>query len=153
MFIELGSYVVLPASSWQRALHGNFQSVEFSKRTAPRLGSLFLLILTVACTSRPVAAHAVLVESTPAPHSTFSGTSIAIRLRFNVRIDADRSIITLFRSDGFNWKLQTLKRPEPNTLAATATNLQAGDYRIRWQALAPDGHITSGEIPFSISGN
>jgi methionine-rich copper-binding protein CopC len=30
------------------------------------------------------------------------------------------------------------------------TSLQAGKYLIRWQALAPDGHITRGEIPFTV---
>jgi methionine-rich copper-binding protein CopC len=153
MSITLEPRVVPLASSLRNALHGNFQSVELSERTAQFLGHLFLAILTLGCTSRPVAAHAVLVESTPAPKSSSSGPSIAIRLRFNARIDADRSIITLIRKDGSSWKLQTLKQREPNTLAATATGLQAGDYRIRWRVLAPDGHITSGEIPFSVGGS
>jgi methionine-rich copper-binding protein CopC len=128
-------------------------SIELSERTAQQLRHLFLAALILGWTSRPVAAHAVLIESTPAPQSTASGPSIAIRLRFNARIDAVRSIIILIRKDGSSWKLQTLKQQEPNTLAATATGLQAGDYRIRWQVLAPDGHITSGEIPFSVGGS
>jgi len=113
---------------------------------------LFLTILILACISRPAAAHAVLVESTPVPESISSGPNIAIRLRFNVRIDADRSRITIIHSDGSGRKLQTLKGPEPNTLTATATGLQAGGYRIRWQVLASDGHMTSGEIHFSVGG-
>jgi methionine-rich copper-binding protein CopC len=141
------------ASSMRNALRGNFRSIELSERTERRLRHLFLAALILGCTSRPVAAHAVLIESTPAPQSTASGPSIAIRLRFNARIDAVRSIIILIRKDGSSWKLQTLKQQEPNTLAATATGLQAGDYRIRWRVLAPDGHITSGEIPFSVGGS
>jgi len=133
-------------------LHGNFHTVHLSARTARRLGYFFAAVLILACTSRPIAAHAVLIESTPAPQSVSPGSSVAIRLRFNVRIDADRSIITVVRRDGSNWKLQTLRRSEPNTLEATAAGLPAGDYRIRWQVLAPDGHITSGEIPFSVGG-
>jgi copper resistance protein C len=152
MSIALVPRVVPETSSLRNALRRNRQSVELSERTARRLGHLFLAILTLGCISLPAAAHAVLVESTPAPKSTFPGPSIGIRLRFNARIDADRSMITLIRKDGTSWKLQILKRPEPNTLTATATGLQAGDYRIRWQVLAPDGHISSGEIPFSVGG-
>jgi len=133
-------------------LHKNFQSIELRGRTA-RLGHLFLAILILGSSSRPVAAHAVLVESTPAAKSTTSGPSIVIRLRFNARIDAGRSIIILIRKDGSSTKLQTIKQPEPNTLTATATGMQTGDYSIRWQVLAPDGHITSGEIPFSVGGS
>jgi methionine-rich copper-binding protein CopC len=28
--------------------------------------------------------------------------------------------------------------------------LAPGDYRLRWQVLAYDGHITRGEIPFTV---
>ena len=134
-------------------LHKNFQSIEPPRRAATRLGHLFLAILILGSISRPAAAHAVLVESTPAAKSTTSGPSIVIRLRFNARIDAARSIIILIRKDGSSTKLQTIKQPEPNTLTATATGMQAGDYSIRWQVLAPDGHITSGEIPFSVGAS
>ena len=121
-------------------------------RAMPRLRHLFLVILILPCISAPAAAHAVLVESTPVPDSTWSGPNLAIRLRFNVRIDAGRSSITIISSDGSGRKLQTLKGPEPNTLTATATGLHAGGYRIRWQVLASDGHLTSGEIRFSVGG-
>jgi copper resistance protein C len=121
-------------------------------RATPQLRHLFLAMLIVACTSGPAAAHAVLVDSSPVPESTSSGPNIAIRLRFNVRIDADRSRITIIRSDGSGRKLETLKGAEPNTLTASATGLEAGAYRIRWQVLASDGHLTSGEIHFSVGG-
>ena len=153
MFITCEACVVRLAGSLRNALHGNFQSFEPTNRLARRVGALFLTIFTLGFISRPAAAHAVLIESTPAPKSTSSGPSIAIRLRFNARVDADRSIITLIRKDGSIWKLHSLKQPEPNTLTALATALQAGDYRIRWQVLSPDGHITSGEIPFSVGGS
>ena len=123
-----------------------------TNRTTPQLRHLFLAMLILACISEPAAAHAVLVESSPAPESTSSGPNIAIRLRFNVRIDADHSRITIISSDGSGRKLETLKGPEPNTLSAAATGLQGGAYRIRWQVLASDGHLTSGEIPFYVGG-
>ena len=41
----------------------------------------------------------------------------------------------------------------PDTLTAKATGLKPGAYRIRWQVLAPDGHITRGEIPFTVTGS
>jgi methionine-rich copper-binding protein CopC len=30
--------------------------------------------------------------------------------------------------------------------------LLPGEYRLRWQVLASDGHITRGEISFAVSG-
>jgi hypothetical protein len=133
--------------------HLKYGSNEPGRRSARLLGGLVLSLLIVGYTPRPMAAHAVLLESTPAPRSVSSGPDIAIRLRFNVRIDAERSIITLTRKDGSNSKLQAIPQPSANMLAATGVGLPVGEYRIRWQVLASDGHITSGEIPFSIAAN
>ncbi len=48
----------------------------------------------------PAAQHAVLLESNRLLQSAVSGTDIPIKLRFNVRIDAVRSRLTLIRPDG-----------------------------------------------------
>jgi methionine-rich copper-binding protein CopC len=38
----------------------------------------------------------------------------------------------------------------PDTLSAKANDLKAGEYQLRWQVLAADGHITRGGIPFTV---
>jgi hypothetical protein len=43
------------------------------------------------------------------------------------------------------------KTDSADILSAKASNLPPGDYRLRWQVLASDGHITRGEIPFSVT--
>jgi methionine-rich copper-binding protein CopC len=93
-------------------------------------------------------AHAILLESTPAANSSVVGPDIPIKLRFNVRIDATRSRITLVRPDASVQTLVISKGTSADILASQARGLTPGEYRIRWQALASDGHITRGEIPF-----
>lgn len=93
-------------------------------------------------------AHAILLESTPAANSSVVGPDIPIKLRFNVRIDATRSRITLVRPDASVQTLVISKGTSADILASQAQSLTPGEYRIRWQALASDGHITRGEIPF-----
>jgi hypothetical protein len=108
----------------------------------------------ISLTATSVAAHAILLESTPATKSTVSTPGLVIRLRFNVRIDAGRSQLMLIRKDGSSQKLDIdKKQPSPDTLTAPAGRTQPGDYLIRWQVLASDGHITNGEIPFSVGPN
>ncbi len=97
------------------------------------------------------AAHAVLLESNPPLKSTVSGPDIPIKLRFNVRIDALRSRLTLIHPDGSAQALEISKQTPADTLSAEATGLAAGAYRLRWQVLASDGHITRGEIPFTVT--
>jgi methionine-rich copper-binding protein CopC len=99
----------------------------------------------------PAAAHAILLESNPALKSAVSGPDVPVKLRFNVRIDALRSRLTLIRPDGSAQPLEISKQTPADTLSAEATGLAAGAYRLRWQVLASDGHITRGEIPFTVT--
>ena len=101
----------------------------------------------------PAAAHAVLLESNPPVKSAVAGPDVPIKLRFNVRIDAMRSRLTLIRPDGSTQALEISKQSSADTLASQATGLAAGAYRLRWQVLASDGHITRGEIPFTVTAS
>ena len=123
--------------------------------------TLKLLHLLVALTigvafligsDRTVIAHAVLVSARPAADSAIAGPDIEVELRFNLRIDRARSRLQLARSDGQTIALTINASGEPDTLTSRATGLQRGAFRLRWQVLALDGHITRGEIPFQVTG-
>jgi copper resistance protein C len=115
----------------------------------------FCRVILIAVTAAFVvvaaaSAHAVLLESSPALKSAVSGPNVSIKLRFNVRIDALRSRLTLIHPDGSSQSLEISKESPADSLLAEATGLAAGAYRLRWQVLASDGHITRGEIPFTV---
>jgi copper resistance protein C len=101
--------------------------------------------------ARSAMAHAILLESTPSLNGTVAGPGIPIKLRFNVRIDATRSRLTLLKPDASTESLAITKDAPADTLASQAQALNPGEYRIRWQVLASDGHITRGEIPFQVT--
>jgi methionine-rich copper-binding protein CopC len=109
------------------------------------IAAAFFLIVTSA------AAHAVLLESSPSLKGTVAGPDVAVKLRFNVRIDAGRSRLTLVGPAGSTQVLEIGKQTPADILSANATGLAAGEYRLRWQVLASDGHITRGEIPFTVA--
>jgi methionine-rich copper-binding protein CopC len=110
------------------------------------LGVAAAIFLTVQAAQ----AHAVLLESTPALKGQVAGPEVPIQLRFNVRIDADRSRLTLVRPDSSVQALELSKPASANTLTSQAEGLSPGEYRLRWQVLASDGHLTRGEIPFTV---
>jgi copper resistance protein C len=122
-------------------------------RLARRDFCAFILIAAAAAflIVAPAAAHAVLLESTPALKSAVSGPNVPVKLRFNVRVDALRSRLTLIHPDGSSQSLEINKQTPADSLLAEATGLAAGAYRLRWQVLASDGHITRGEIPFTVT--
>jgi methionine-rich copper-binding protein CopC len=109
-------------------------------------GALAVLFGFVACA--PAWAHAIVVTSTPAAHAAVAGPDIKVEIRFNSRVDAARSRLSLARPDGSTVVLQGTGAGE--TLTAEATGLAAGSYRLLWQTLSVDGHITRGEIPFEV---
>lgn len=93
-------------------------------------------------------AHAHLLSSSPTADGTVKGPAISINLKFNSRVDSSRSHLDLVRSDG---KVEALSVSAPGDAEmATHATLTPGRYTIRWQALSVDGHITRGEIPFTV---
>ena len=98
--------------------------------------------------SWPALAHAILLNATPAANQVVDGRSIPVKLRFNARIDAKRSRLSLVSPEGREFPLTIAGQDAPDTIAATAAAVPAGSYILRWQVLATDGHITRGEIPF-----
>ncbi|HMD43120.1 MAG TPA: copper resistance CopC family protein [Candidatus Acidoferrum sp.] len=95
-------------------------------------------------------AHAILKDSSPAPNSTVAGPDVPLKLQFNVRVDSARSKLQLVSPENAIVDLVAEKQKSPDTLNAKMTGLKPGAYKIRWQVLAPDGHITRGEIPFQV---
>jgi methionine-rich copper-binding protein CopC len=103
--------------------------------------------------ARFVEAHAVLKETHPAANSKVAGPDVPIVLKYNVRVDGKLSKIQLLNPDNSTTDLKLEEQAAPDTLNAKATGLKPGAYKIRWQVLAPDGHITRGEVPFTVTGS
>jgi hypothetical protein len=95
-------------------------------------------------------AHAILVEASPAARSTVTGPDLDVRLRFNSRIDGARCHLILVQPDKHERALGLDKQAAPEILTARASGLVPGAYKLRWQVLAADGHITRGEVPFKV---
>jgi methionine-rich copper-binding protein CopC len=93
-------------------------------------------------------AHAVLVDSAPAANATVPAGHAAMTLRFNSRIDHARSRLTLVAPDHAETRLPITPDGAADVMATTA-DLRPGEYTMRWQVLALDGHITRGEVPFT----
>ena len=106
------------------------------------------LLLLLLLAPRAASAHAILMQSQPAAQSTVRPGQTEIVLRYNSRIDQARSRLTL-RGPDPETTLALEPSRSPDTLAAAAA-LRPGDYVVHWQVLAVDGHITRGDVPFSV---
>ena len=95
-------------------------------------------------------AHAILMESKPALHSSVKGPDVSFWLRFNVRVDGSRSRLHLVAPDGSQQTLSLAKQSSPDILQSQAAGLKPGAYKLQWQVLASDGHMSKGEVPFTV---
>jgi methionine-rich copper-binding protein CopC len=115
----------------------------------PRRAWLLLAALPpAALAARPAHAHAILVQSDPAHAARLPPGAHTLSLRFNSRLDRLRSRLTLTRPDRSQTVLALLDGPD-DQLAAAVT-LAPGAHTLRWQVLAIDGHITRGDLPFTV---
>lgn len=110
---------------------------------------LFSLLCLLWLSSADAFAHAVVTGSTPAANAKISGENLAIEIRFNSRIDGARSSLKLYGSDGGAILIEGVEAAE-DALKGNVRKLAPGAYRLHWQALSPDGHISQGDIPFAV---
>ncbi len=110
---------------------------------------IVLAIAVPALFAGPAFGHAILIDSTPAPTGHVPAGHLDVTLRYNSRIDSMRSKLTLVLPDATTKRLAALPQATPDTLRATL-DLSPGAYTIKWQVLAIDGHITRGDVPFTV---
>ncbi len=94
-------------------------------------------------------AHAILMASEPPAGGTVAPGATTLRLQYNSRIDQPRSKVTLSHQSSPDERLTFLPSQQPDILQANAT-LAPGDYTLHWFVLATDGHITRGDVPFTV---
>jgi methionine-rich copper-binding protein CopC len=101
-----------------------------------------------------VAAHPILVRSTPAPGAQVASPE-RLELRFNSRIEKTLSSVSLI--GGPEKTAVTLARPEPATTPEVLTYrlpaLAPGRYEARWKVLAADGHVGEGVVSFTVTAS
>jgi copper resistance protein C len=109
-------------------------------------------MLPVLFPGRRAAAHALVVASEPEAGASLAAAPARVRLRFNSRIDRARSRLTLHGPDNGQTPLPLDAVKEPTLLEARTDIVpwSPGAWRLRWQVLALDGHITRGDVPFTL---
>ncbi len=111
------------------------------------------LTLLIFLTVPRAFAHAILMRSTPPNQAIVHARNIDLTLDYNSRIDVVRSTLTLTGPSGKDLPIRIKVSGKSSELKAAASNLASGNYRVQWQVLASDGHITRGEIAFTVDAN
>jgi methionine-rich copper-binding protein CopC len=120
-----------------------------------RAARAFAVVLSVPAATVALApgiarAHAIVVAAQPAMNSAVLPGELEIRLDFNSRIDQKRSRLNLERPDGSEIAVALAPGGPSGVLAGRAQVAGEGRWKLRWQVLSLDGHITRGELSFSV---
>jgi methionine-rich copper-binding protein CopC len=126
---------------------GEFLFVPISGRTRR---AMLAGVLAILLSPGPVEAHAILEASTPNAGDSVHSGAIAVTLRFNSRIDRGRSRLTL-TGPAQQRATPPIDPDGPPDIMTTTLSLTPGAYVLRWQVLAIDGHITRGDVPFTVT--
>ena len=130
-------------------------------RAAGRGGGTAALI--VACLAGsiplsvlPASAHAIVLESAPAPDAVLVRAPARVMLRFNSKIEKRLTRVTLAAAGGPPRPVSVASigrgdDPEPDRIVAPLNPLPPGRYVIRYRVLSADGHITEGALRFTVS--
>lgn len=123
-----------------------------ASRGSRRWGTLVGLALAVLAFAPGARAHAILVESKPAANAELVGADVDVdvSLEFNSRIDAARSSLQLAKDGGALQPLALGETDKPNFLVGKTPKLAPGAYRLRWQVLSVDGHVSRGDLNFKV---
>ena len=130
-----------------------FAALEFPGTRQSALSYAILLGVSaavIALSSGIARAHAIVVTAQPAMNSTVAQGELEIRLDFNSQIDRKRSRLSLQRPDGSELVIAPAPDGPAGVLAGRAQATLSGRWKVRWQVLSLDGHITRGEVRFSV---
>jgi methionine-rich copper-binding protein CopC len=130
-----------------------FAAPEFRATNQAVLAFAILLGLSaaiIALSPGIAGAHAIVVAAQPAMNSTVARGELEIRLEFNSQIDRKRSRLTLQGPVGSEMVIAPAPDGPAGVLAGRAQATLSGRWKLRWQVLSLDGHITRGEVRFSV---
>jgi copper resistance protein C len=111
-----------------------------------------MALLGLALSPTGAMAHAILEQSRPPAGGSVRSGRMEMSFSYNSRIDRDRSRLNLTRPDHTQTVLRISQAGPPNVIITSTELTIPGRYVVRWQVLAIDGHITRGDVPFTVTG-
>lgn len=109
------------------------------------------LLLALGLASQ-ASAHAVLMQSRPTDGASVPAGRLALDLRYNSRIDQARSRLSLSRQGEVAQVLKIVPAQAAQDHLIANTVVLPGNYVLHWQVLSIDGHVTRGDVKFTVSG-
>ncbi len=99
----------------------------------------------------PVAAHSLLLESSPPARAVIASGPAVITLIFNNRVEKRLCRLRLIDGQGRARTLAISADGPADRLQARAPELSPGPWRVEWIVMSADGHVVSGAFAFRLA--
>jgi methionine-rich copper-binding protein CopC len=124
-----------------------------SRPTRARFLALAAVAALVLLLPAAVAAHAELLETTPADGATVTGTPEELVAVFDDELVVDESSLSIRNAQGDRLAVGHVDPDEPtHLLISPVPELAIGTYEMRWTAGTADGHVERGTWSFTVAG-
>lgn len=108
------------------------------------------MLLTFAAAS--AIAHGVLERAIPAADSTVHGSPAEVTLSFSQALEPAFSTLRVLDASGNRVDRQDQSLgADARRLRVSLPPLAPGSYRVLWRVLSKDGHISSGDLSFTVA--
>jgi methionine-rich copper-binding protein CopC len=118
-------------------------------------GSAVLLgLVAVALAVLPAAAHAVLIEASPAPRARLGRPPARVTLTFSERLEPAYATVSVWSEEGRRVDLgdSAVGAGDPRRLSVSLPPLAPGGYAVRYRVLSVDGHVVEASYSFTVTG-
>ena len=118
-----------------------------------RIVAPVLVILAAYWYSTAIFAHGMLERATPAAGSTVHGSPAEVKLLFSQALEPAFSTLRVLDASGkqVDRQDQTVDAADARELRVSLQPLAPGAYRVIWRVLSRDGHVTQGELSFTVA--
>jgi hypothetical protein len=107
------------------------------------------LTLAACLIANAAQAHARLEKSTPAEGSTLTAAPTTLEMTFTE--PARLTALSIQRNHEARHAIKELPTAAERTQRVTFPTLAAGAYTLTWRVVAADGHISSGDLHFTVA--
>jgi methionine-rich copper-binding protein CopC len=121
-------------------------------------GCLWVALIVLALLPLQAQAHARMLRSNPADHSTLTNSPTQIELWFNELLEEKFNTVEVFADEPSGAKPKAnlaegspkLDRKDRTHLTISLKALAPGPYVVEWRVLSRDGHSAPGRISFRV---
>lgn len=122
----------------------------FARSRLRGLAALALVAGAVFGISTPAAAHAELVQATPAPLSDVQRAPTKVQLEFSEHLTTSAASIRVFSASGQRVDSGVITSPSSSTIAVGLEAVGRGGYLVAWSIISEDGHPVKGSYTFQV---